>query len=70
LRRDPAYRVTLDGIKWYGGNFPDFEITPPKWFDLDTALAVMRKNGIDMDIMSAAPKPSSLRPSEASAGIP
>jgi len=56
LRRDPVYRVTLDGMKWHGGNYPDFEITP-KWFDPDTALAGMRKNGIDMGIMSAAPKP-------------
>ena len=28
LRRDLAYRVTLDGMKWHGGNYPDFEITP------------------------------------------
>ena len=56
LRRDPVYRVTLDGMKWHGGNYPDFEITP-KWFDPDTALAGMKKNGIDMGIMSAAPKP-------------
>ena len=56
LRRDPVYRVTFDGMKWHGGNYPDFEITP-KWFDPDTALAGMRKNGIDMGIMSAAPKP-------------
>ena len=44
-------------MKWHGGNYPDFEITPPNWFDPDTALAGMKKNGIDLGIMSAAPKP-------------
>jgi aminocarboxymuconate-semialdehyde decarboxylase len=56
LRRDPIYRVTLDGMKWHGGNYPDFTITE-KWFDPETALAGMKANGVDMGIMSAAPKP-------------
>jgi len=56
LRRDPVYRVTLDGMKWHGGNYPDFTITE-KWFDPDVAVAGMKQNGVDIGIISAAPKP-------------
>ena len=56
LRNDPVYRVKLDGMKWSGGNYVDFEVTP-KWFDPKVTLAGMTALGIDMAILSAAPKP-------------
>jgi aminocarboxymuconate-semialdehyde decarboxylase len=56
LRSDPIYRVKLDGYHWSGGNYVDFEVTP-KWFDPAVTLAGMKANGIDVGVLSAAPKP-------------
>jgi aminocarboxymuconate-semialdehyde decarboxylase len=56
LRRDSTYRVTLDGNRWRGGNYVEFDVTS-KWYDPDVAFAGMQANGIDIGVLSAAPKP-------------
>lgn len=56
LRRDASYGVTLDGNRWHGGHYGEFQVTP-KWYDPDAKLADLAAAGVDGGVVSAAPKP-------------
>jgi aminocarboxymuconate-semialdehyde decarboxylase len=56
LRRDPVYRVTVEGDLVRGGNWVDFRVLP-SFIDPAAKLAELESKGLHAAVVSAAPKP-------------
>ena len=56
LRHDPAYRVTIEGDLFLGGNWGNFRLVP-SWVDPTAKLAHLESKGLTGAVVSAAPKP-------------
>jgi aminocarboxymuconate-semialdehyde decarboxylase len=56
LRKDPVYRVTIEGDLVKGGNWVDFKLLP-SFIDPDAKLEELESKGLEAAVISAAPKP-------------
>jgi aminocarboxymuconate-semialdehyde decarboxylase len=56
LRRDPVYRVKIEGDRVSGGNWVDFTLLP-SFVDPAAKLAELESKGVQGAVISAAPKP-------------
>ncbi len=67
LKRDPVYRVTIEGDTVRGGNWVDFKLLP-SFVDPAAKIAELESKGLHAAVVSAAPKPLFYYEVDAAAG--